>query len=391
MNLSRRANSITASPTMAVLEEVAKLKDKGIEVLDLGPGQPDFHTPESIKLSANKAIEENFTRYTEPAGILELRKAVIEKYRRDFGAQYKPNEVVISSGGKHSLFNLMLAIIEEGDEVLIPAPYWVSYPQQVILAGGKLRFIELQDENQFVLTRDILEESLTANTKAVIINTPSNPTGSVIPGKELEKIAELALIKRIYIIFDECYEKLTYDGIKHFSLAFLQEAKEVTLIINSVSKTYAMPGWRIGFALGPEKVISTVTKLQSHTTSAPCSISQKAAVEALSGSQDFIKDMLAQYTRRRDYMVEALNSIPGISCHKPQGAFYIFPNITQILESKNINSSEEFSRQLVSHARVAVVPGSSFGKEGYLRLSFATSIEVIKESLKRMKKFVEGL
>ena len=391
MNLSKRANSITASPTMAVLEEVAKLKDKGIEVLDLGPGQPDFHTPDNIKLSAYKAIEENFTRYTEPAGILELRQAVIEKYRRDFGAQYKPNEVVISSGGKHSLFNLMLAIIEEGDEVLIPAPYWVSYPQQVVLAGGKLCFIELQEENQFVLTRDILEHSLTANTKAVIINTPSNPTGSVIPGKELEKIAELALKRGIYIIFDECYEKLTYDGIKHFSLASLQEAKEVTLIINSVSKTYAMPGWRIGFALGPEKVISTVIKLQSHTTSAPCSISQKATVEALNGSQDFIKEMLAQYTRRRDYMVEALNSIPGISCHKPQGAFYIFPNITRLLESTNINSSEEFSRQLVSHARVAVVPGSSFGKEGYLRLSFATSIEVIKESLKRMKEFAEAL
>ncbi|MDH5405776.1 MAG: aminotransferase class I/II-fold pyridoxal phosphate-dependent enzyme, partial [Candidatus Aminicenantes bacterium] len=251
--------------------------------------------------------------------------------------------------------------------------------------------IELQEENQFVLTRDILEQSLTANTKAVIINTPSNPTGSVIPEEELEKIAELALKKRIYIIFDECYEKLTYDGIKHFSLASLQEAKEVTLIINSVSKTYAMPGWRIGFALGPEKVISTVTKLQSHTTSAPCSISQKAAVEALNGSQDFIKEMLAQYTLRRNYMVEALNSITGISCHKPQGAFYIFPNITRLLESTNINSSEEFSRQLVSHARVAVVPGSSFGKEGYLRLSFATSIEVIKESMKRMKEFVEGL
>lgn len=391
MNLSRRANSITTSPTMAVLEEVAKLKDKGIEVLDLGPGQPDFHTPDNIKLAANKAIEEDFTRYTEPSGILDLRKAVIEKYRRDFGAQYKPNEVIISSGGKHSLFNLMLAIIEEGDEVLIPAPYWVSYPQQVILAGGKLGFIELQEENQFVLTRDILEQSLTANTKAVIINTPSNPTGSVIPEEELEKIAELALKKRIYIIFDECYEKLTYDGVKHFSLASLQEAKKVTLIINSVSKTYAMPGWRIGFTLGPEKVISTVAKLQSHTTSAPCSISQKATVEALNGSQDFIKDMLAQYARRRDYMVEALNSIPGISCHKPQGAFYIFPNITHLLESTNINSSEELSRQLVNHARVAVVPGSSFGKEGYLRLSFATSIEVIKESMKRMKEFVEGL
>lgn len=391
MNLSRRANSITTSPTMAVLEEVAKLKDKGIEVLDLGPGQPDFHTPDNIKLAANKAIEEDFTRYTEPSGILDLRKAVIEKYRRDFGAQYKPNEVIISSGGKHSLFNLMLAIIEEGDEVLIPAPYWVSYPQQVILAGGKLGFIELQEENQFVLTRDILEQSLTANTKAVIINTPSNPTGSVIPEEELEKIAELALKKRIYIIFDECYEKLTYDGVKHFSLASLQEAKKVTLIINSVSKTYAMPGWRIGFALGPEKVISTVAKLQSHTTSAPCSISQKATVEALNGSQDFIKDMLSQYARRRDYMVEALNSIPGISCHKPQGAFYIFPNITHLLESTNINSSEELSRQLVNHARVAVVPGSSFGKEGYLRLSFATSIEVIKESMKRMKEFVEGL
>jgi len=391
MNLSSRANSITPSPTMAVLEEVAKLKAKGIEVLDLGPGQPDFHTPDNIKLSANKAIEENFTRYTEPAGIMELRKAVVEKYRRDFGARYKTEEVVISSGGKHSLFNLMLAIVEEGDEVLIPAPYWVSYPQQVILAGGKPSFIELPEENQFILTRNILEESLSANTKAVIINTPCNPTGSVFPREELEKIAELALKRGIYIIFDECYEKLTYDGVKHFSLASLEEAKEVTLIINSVSKTYGMPGWRIGFALGPQRVISTVIKLQSHTTSAPCSISQKAAVEALNGSQDFIKESLAEYARRRDYMVEALNSIPGISCYKPQGAFYIFPNITRLLELKNINSSAEFARQLVSQARVAVVPGSAFGKEGYLRLSFATSIEIIKESLKRIKEFAEGL
>ena len=391
MNLSRRINSITASPTLAVLEEVAKLKAKGIEVLDLGPGQTDFYTPENIKLSATKAIEENFTRYTEPAGIMELRKAVVEKYRRDFGARYQPEEVVVSSGSKHSLYNLMLAIVEEGDEVLIPVPYWVSYPQQVILVGGKPRFIELKEENQFILTRDILEESLTPRTKAVIINTPCNPTGSVLPREELEKIADSALKKGIYIIFDECYEKLTYDGVKHFSLASLEKAKEVALIVNSLSKAYAMPGWRIGFALGPEEVISAVIKLQSHSTSAPCSISQKAAVEALNGGQDFLKGMLTEYARRRDYMVEALNSIPGISCYKPQGAFYIFPNITRLLESENINSSADFARQLVSQERVAVVPGSAFGKEGYLRLSFATSIEIIQESMKRMREFIKGL
>jgi len=285
----------------------------------------------------------------------------------------------------------MLAIAEKGDEVLIPVPYWVSYPQQVLITGAEPRFIELQEKNQFILTRDILEENITSNTKAVIVNTPCNPTGSVLPREQLEKIAELALKKRIYIIFDECYEKLTYDGVKHFSLASLKDAKEVALIVNSVSKTYAMPGWRIGFALGPEKVISAVSKLQSHATSAPCSISQKAAVEALNGEQDFLKKMIAEYARRRNYMVEALNSIPGVSCYKPQGAFYIFPNITGLMKLKNINSSAEFARQLVSQARVAVVPGSAFGKEGYLRLSFATSMEIIKEGMKRIREYAEGL
>jgi aspartate aminotransferase len=390
MKLAKRAENISLSPTLTISQKAKALKAKGEEVFDFGAGQPDFNTPDNIKEAGIKAIKDNFTRYTASSGIVELKEAISAKYADQWGVEYPPNEIIISCGAKHSLANIILSIVEPGDEVIVPSPYWVTFPEQVKLAGGVTRVVDTPEETGFVLTRELLEPAVNERTKAVIINTPNNPSGAVIPGEELERIAELALSRRFFIIFDECYEKFIYEG-EHTSLAALgDEVKDVAIIVNAVSKTYAMTGWRIGFTLGPRELIAAMSRIQSHTTSNPTSISQKAALAAITGPQDSVGEMLEKYGKRREFVVNALNEISGIKCPLPKGAFYAFPNISSYLKGE-VDSSEKFALKLLDRARVAVVHGSAFGREGYIRMSYATSIKVIDKGINAFKGFLAEL
>lgn len=359
---------------MAVSEEANRLRSEGRSVVDFSIGEPDFNTPDNIKGVGHRAIDDNFTRYTSAPGIKDLREAVVEKYRRQYGVDYSVPEVVISCGAKHTLFNLAFALFEEGDEVLLPVPYWVTFPEQFKMVGAVPVEVMTREEDDFVLKASALEAKVTSRTRAMVVNTPNNPTGAVIPAEEMDRIVDLALDRDLMIIFDECYEFFVFDGNKHTSLAqYADRARQVSLLVNTASKTYAMTGWRIGYLVAPREVAKSVSNVQSHSAN-PASVSQKAALESILGNQDSVSQMIAEYERRRRYVVERLNGMPGLSCANPGGAFYAFPNISSYFGSE-VRDSVDFSTWLLRHSGVAVVPGSAFGMEGHVRISFATSME----------------
>jgi aspartate aminotransferase len=394
--LSERARLLKPSSTLAITAKEKTLKAQGIDIVGFGAGEPDFDTPDHIKEAAIKAVNDNFTRYTPATGIDSLKDAVIEKFKRDNGLEYKRDEVLISCGGKHSLYNLFQAIFQEGDEVIVPAPYWVSYPPMIELAGAKPIIVETHEKDNYQITASMVKKVITNKTKGLILNYPSNPVGSVYSLENLEAIGKLAVEHDFYIISDEIYEKLVYDGYKHVSIASLDPSfQEKTIITHSVSKTYAMTGWRIGFAAGPAAIIKAMGNIQSQSTSNPTSISQMAAIAALNGPQNSIALMLEAFQARRDFLVRELRGIPGVTCYNPKGAFYVFPNFSSVLGKKYkgtlVDSSSTLTTMLLEGFHTAVVPGIEFGKEGYLRLSFATSMEVIQKGIGRIKHAVESL
>jgi aspartate aminotransferase len=388
--IAERISRISISSTMKVAAEADKLRREGIDVVDFGAGEPDFPTPDNIKQAAIRAIEQNFTKYTPAGGTAELKKVVCERHAADFGTSYKPSECVISVGGKHVLFNLTQAVVDEGDEVIIPVPYWVTYKDIVNYAGGKCVFVDTEEGNGFKLTAVMIEKSITPRTRMVIINSPSNPSGAVLEREEFEKIFHLTSHRSIYLLTDECYSHFLYGG-SPFSIASLPGAKDTVLVAGTVSKTYSMTGWRIGYGLTPEPLANAMIKLQSHSTSNPTSISQKAAVEALSGPQDSIPVMLAEYRKRRDFVVPRLRRIPGVTCNMPDGAFYAYPNISCALGRNGINSTLDFAGRLLKEASVAVVPGEAFGTEQHIRISYATSMTELERGLDRLQQFIEKL
>ena len=394
--ISDRAKRIKPSPTLAIDTKVKEMQAKGLDIINFGVGEPDFDTPEHIKESAIRALKEGFTKYTPVGGIDELKKAIIEKLEKDNGIKYKKENILVSCGAKHSLYNIAQAIFNPGDEVIIPAPYWVSYPDQVLLNDAVPVIVETFEEDDFMLRPEELKKRITSRSKAIILNSPSNPTGFIYDEKTLQEIAEIALSHGLYIISDEIYEKLIYDGHKHLSIALLgEEVKERTIIVNGLSKAYAMTGWRIGYAAGPTEIIKAMTNIQSQSTSNPTSIAQKAAVTALQGPQDCVEKMRSEFEKRRNYLVEELNKIPAISCKMPKGAFYVFLNIKEILSKKvgsfEINTSIDLSIYLLEKAQVAVIPGSAFGAEGYIRISYATSMKNLTKGIERIKKAIEEI
>ncbi len=394
--LSRRADSLKPSPTLAISAKEKALRAQGMDIAGFGAGEPDFDTPQHIKQAAIDAINEGFTKYTPVAGIDPLKDAIIEKFKDDNDLAYKRDEVIVSCGGKHSLYNLFQVLFQEGDEVIVLTPYWVSYPPMVELAGAKPVIVDTREEDDYQPTEDALKRYITKNTKGIILNYPSNPVGSVYTLETLNRVGRLAVQNNLYIISDEIYEKLVYDGYRHTSIASLDPSfKELTIIAHGVSKTYSMTGWRIGFTAGPKAIISAMSNIQSQSTSNPTSIAQRAAVAALKGPQDCIGMMVSEFQKRRDYLVTELRAIPGVTCYNPRGAFYVFPNFNAVLGRKYkdrlIDSSSVLTELLLEEFHTAVVPGIEFGKEGYLRLSFATSMEVITKGVERIKKAVAAL
>jgi aspartate aminotransferase len=376
--------------------QALKMKREGKKVISFAAGEPDFDTPENIKEEAISAIKQGFTHYTVNSGIIELKEAVIGKLKKDNKVEYKPAEIIISNGAKQCLFNALLTVCNPEDEVLLPTPCWVSYTEQIKFAQAVPIFINTYREDAFKLSAAQVEEKISSQTKLLILNSPNNPTGAVYEVEELKKIAQLLVKYDIYCISDEIYEKLIYDEAEHFTIASLsKETKAKTIIINGVSKSYAMTGWRIGYAAGPEDIISGMGKIQEHSTSNPNSIAQKASVEALNGRQDTIEEMRREFDQRRKYMVEKLNQIKGVSCLKPAGAFYAFPNVSKILEKgvkyngKRIINSFDLADFILKEAEVALIPGSAFEAEGYLRLSYATSMEDVKEGLDRIENILK--
>jgi len=389
---SRRVAEMSASSTLAVLQKADSLRRAGYDVIDLGAGEPDFNTPEHIKQAAHQAITDNFTRYTPAAGTKEIKEAIIKYFIQETNAEYHPSEIVVSAGGKQAIFNAILTLINPGDEVLLPAPYWVTFPEIVTLAEGKTVVIDTE-VNNFQLTKEMVANYISPRTKLLILNSPSNPSGRVIDQKEFEAIAELAAKNNIWLLSDECYYQFVYPPEKPFSAASLREdLRANTLICGSFSKTYAMTGWRLGYALGPKEWIAEMVKVQSHSTSNPSSIGQKAAIAALVSPQDSVAEMLAEYKKRRDYLIPALNSIAGFECVEPEGAFYAFPKIKKVLASnENIKTSEALAEYLLTQAHVALTAGSAFGSEGYLRISYATSLDILKRAIERINACVEKL
>ena len=384
--IADRISSISVSSTMKVASDAEKLRADGVDVVDFGAGEPDFPTPDNIKQAAIRALEQNFTKYTNAGGTVELKKAVCERHALDFGTDYKPSECLITVGGKHVIFNLIQALINPGDEVVIPVPYWVTYKDVVNYAGGKCIFVDTDEEKGFTLTAAMIEPHLNGATKLVIINSPSNPSGAVLDRNEFEKIYRLCAERSIYLMTDECYSKFLYDS-EPFSIASLPGAKETVLVAGSLSKTYAMTGWRIGFGLVPAAIVGAMTKLQSHSTSNPTSISQKAAVEALRGPQDSVGIMLAEHRRRRDFVVERLRAIPGVKCAEPRGAFYAYPNVG-VAFGKGMETTLDFCDRLLNEAHVAAVPGEAFGTSSHIRISYATSMHELERGLERIHQFV---
>jgi len=394
--LSRRAQALKPSPTLAINAKEKLLRAQGLDIAGFGAGEPDFDTPEHIKQAAIDAVNKGFTKYTPVAGIEPLKDAIIEKFKNDNGLTFKREEVIVSCGGKHGLYNLFQALFQEGDEVIILTPYWVSYPPMVELAGAKPVIVDTREEDDYQVTGDLIRKYITSKTKGIVLNYPSNPVGSVYTVENLVQIGRLAVDHNLYIISDEMYEKIVYDGYQHTSIASIDSAfRERTIISNGVSKAYSMTGWRIGYTVGQKEIIAAISNIQSQSTSNPTSISQYAALAALTGPQDFISMMVGEFQKRRDFLVRELTSIPGVTCYSPRGAFYVFPNFNALLgkrfNERTIDSSAALTELLLEEFHTAVVPGAEFGKEGYLRLSFATSMDVIKKGAERIQKAVASL
>jgi len=398
VQLAERINRISVSPTLAVLTEAERYKARGIDVVDFGPGEPDFPTPEHIKRAAIRAIELNYTKYTATAGIAPLREAICTWHAAQFGSSYAPPECIVTVGGKHAIFNAASALIEPGDEVVIPAPYWVSFPDIVRYAGGRPVFVPTEAADGFCLRAAQVESALTARTRVVIVNSPNNPTGAVIPPDEFARIDEVCRKRGVWLLSDESYSHFIYGAAKPYSVASIQGSKPHLIVVGSLSKTFSMTGWRIGYALAPPPLVEAMLKLQSQSTSNPTSIAQYAALEALRGPMDSVATMLAEYARRRARILEGLRAIPGITCNAPDGAFYVFPNVA----ARAVNGSPRplltggapdttaLARQLLEREHLAVVPGEAFGAPGFLRFSYATSIERIEEGLRRLERFFQS-
>ena len=396
MILAKRVSKLKPSPTLAIDAKAKAMISQGMDVVNFGVGEPDFDTPDNIKEAAIKAIKNGFTKYTAVGGIDVLREAIVKKLKEDNNLIYSKNQIIVSCGAKHSLYNIAQVLFDRGDEVIIPAPYWVSYPDQVILNNAKPVIVDTSEDNNFMLNIKELKKKITKKTKAIILNSPSNPTGSAYNKNTLEEIAEIAVRKKIFIISDEIYEKIVYDGFKHISVASLNnKIKDLTIVVNGLSKSHSMTGWRIGYAAGPEEIISAMWKVQSQSTSNPTSISQKAAFEALTGPQDFIGEMVAEFDNRRRYIVERLNKIDGITCRMPQGAFYVFPNVSKLFgrgyDGKKIKGSSDLSAYLLENAQIAVVSGDAFGADDYIRFSYAASMDAIRKGLDRIEDAIKAL
>jgi len=396
VTLSSRAKNTNPSATLAIASSAKRMKAEGFDVVDFGLGEPDFETPAHVKEAAIQAIREGFTKYTAAGGIDELKEAIITKLKRDNGLSYRRAEVIASCGSKHTLFNIAEVLLEPGDEVIIPAPYWVTYTVQIRLVGGRPVIVQTREEDGFHLSRQVVEPAITPRTKAILVNSPCNPTGAVVPLEQLKAIAALAVERDLLLISDEAYETLTYDGHAHVSVASLdEEVKRRTIVVNTVSKAYAMTGWRIGYAAGPAEIIKAMGDIQGQTTSNPTSIAQKAAIAALLGPQDDVRAMLAEFDRRRRYLVGRLNAIPGLRCANPEGAFYLFPNFSAFYGRKSngapIRNSAEMATYLLQNAHVALVPGADFGSDSHLRLSYATPMEAIVKGADRLERALGAL
>jgi aspartate aminotransferase len=384
--LAQRISLISESSTMKVAAEADRLRREGVDVVDFSAGEPDFPTPDNVKLAAIKAIEENFTKYTPVSGTVELKQAICDHHKRLYGTAYTLKECISNMGGKHAIFNLTQALLDPGDEVIIPVPYWVTYKDVVNYAGGKCVFVETDEQEGFTLKATAVERAITPRTRMILLNSPSNPSGAVFDRGELERIFRIAKDKGIWILSDECYERFLY-GSETFSLASLPGAKDTVVVAGSLSKTYAMTGWRMGFVLGPAAVVAGINKLQSHATSNPNSITQRAAIEALNGPQDSVAVMLAEYRRRRDYVMERLRKIPGVKTQTPQGAFYAYPNMSAAFRG-GITNAFQFSEKLLAEEHVALVPGEAFGTTEHIRISYATSMKELERGLDRLERFI---
>jgi aspartate aminotransferase len=385
--IAERISSISVSSTMKVAADAEKLRAKGVDVVDFGAGEPDFPTPDNIKRAAIRALDENFTRYTAAGGTAELKATICASHAQDFGTAYSPAECLVTVGGKHIIFNLMQALVNPGDEVVIPVPYWVTYKDVVNYAGGKCVFVDTGEDRGFALTAAMVEPYLTPRTRMVIVNSPCNPSGALVDRAEFEKIFRLTSSRGIYLLTDECYCKFLYDS-EPFSIASLPGAKDTVLVAGSLSKTYAMTGWRIGFGLVPAPIVTAMTKLQSHSTSNPTSFAQKGAVEALRGPQESVSIMLAEYRRRRDFVVQRLRAIPGVTCVEPRGAFYVYPNLGVLLGKNGIGNMTQLAEKLLADSHLAVVPGEAFGTDRHVRVSYATSMNDLQRGLERLHEFV---
>jgi len=391
--VSNSLKRIKPSPTIAVTSKAREMRAAGKDVIGLGAGEPDFDTPDNIKEAAIQAIKKGDTKYTAVDGTPILKKAIQGKFKRENNISYEVDQISVGTGGKQVLYNVFMATLNPGDEVIIPAPYWVSYPDMVLLAGGTPKIVKCSEENEFKITPEQLKKAISKKTKWLIINSPSNPTGSCYTKKEIENLSKVLIgNKHVFILSDDIYEHITYDNFKFFTIAQIDTLKDRTLTMNGVSKSYSMTGWRIGYGAGPKDIIKAVAKIQSQSTTNPSSISQAAAVEALNGTQDFIKTRSDSFKERRDFVVKTLNSINGLSCLKPSGAFYVFPNCKKLLGDKSkLKTDKEFVEKLLEKAEVAVVQGSAFGLDGYFRISYATSMDNLKKALDRIKSFCESL
>ena len=395
--VSNSLKKIKPSPTLAVTQKAKELKAAGKDVIGLGAGEPDFDTPENIKQAAIDAINRGETKYTAVDGTPKLKKAIVEKFRRENELNYDLNQISVGTGGKQIIYNAMVATVNQGDEVIIPAPYWVSYPDIVLLAGGNPIIIKCSENENFKITPEKLKDSITAKTKWLILNSPSNPTGSCYSEKEIKSLAKVLIEnKQVHILSDDIYEHIIYDNFNFFTIAQIKELKDRTLTMNGVSKSYAMTGWRIGYGAGPKEIIKAMAKIQSQSTTNPSSISQAAAVEALNGTQNFIIERSKAFQERRDFVVKSLNEIKGLNCLNPDGAFYVFPNCSKLLNKKDkkgklLKTDSDFVESLLENNGVAVVQGSAFGLEGYFRISYATSMQNLKNALKKISEFCNDL
>ncbi len=390
MRFSNRVGRISESATMAVTAEAARLKREGVDVVALGAGEPDFPTPNNIKRAGIQAIHDNFTRYTAAGGIPELKEAIVAWHGREFSTNYGPQECIATVGGKHAIFNFLAALVDTDDEVILPVPYWVTFFDVINYYGGKPVAVTPSEANGFSLTVDDVERAITDRTKVLVVNSPNNPSGAVVAQEEFERILELTSSQGIILLSDECYSHFVYNSTP-FSIAAAENARKNVVIAGSLSKTFAMTGWRLGYLLGPAALISNVNKLQSHATSNPSSIVQKAAIEALNGPMDAVYAMLEQYRGRREYVVAALDDIPGVRCPQPNGAFYAYPNIGSSFGRGGVSSSMDFAQKLLREAHVAIVPGEAFGTSEHIRLSYAASMEELEEGIRRIRVFITGL